>query len=221
MPNSADHSFVYLFVAYRILGGIGVGIASMVSPMYIAEVAPPDKRGSLVALNQFAIIFGMLVVYFVNYTIALQGDAEWLHLFGWRYMFASLGIPSLLFFILLFLAPETPRWLVMKGKTAQAENILTKLAGSAVAKKEIKNIEQSFKSETESSMKHYYRFMITWFVLFAIALIALSMGGVSSALEIAMIGSFFVSLFVPIRSYGFAIDPSGLFAGAESVGCWL
>ncbi len=66
---------MYAFVAYRILGGIGVGLASMVSPMYIAEVAPADRRGNLVAWNQFAIIFGMLVVYFVNYTIALQGDA--------------------------------------------------------------------------------------------------------------------------------------------------
>ena len=69
MPGSGDHTFMYAFVAYRILGGIGVGLASMVSPMYIAEVAPADRRGNLVAWNQFAIIFGMLVVYFVNYTI--------------------------------------------------------------------------------------------------------------------------------------------------------
>ena len=68
MPGSGDHTFMYAFVAYRILGGIGVGLASMVSPMYIAEVAPADRRGNLVAWNQFAIIFGMLVVYFVNYT---------------------------------------------------------------------------------------------------------------------------------------------------------
>ena len=66
MPGSGDHTFMYAFVAYRILGGIGVGLASMVSPMYIAEVAPADRRGNLVAWNQFAIIFGMLVVYFVN-----------------------------------------------------------------------------------------------------------------------------------------------------------
>ena len=88
LPTSSDHSFVYHFVFYRILGGIGVGVASMVSPMYIAEIAPAEKRGSLVALNQFAIIFGMLVVYFVNYFIAQQGDVSWLHQSGWRYMFA-------------------------------------------------------------------------------------------------------------------------------------
>ena len=74
MPGSGDHTFMYAFVAYRILGGIGVGLASMVSPMYIAEVAPADRRGNLVAWNQFAVIFGMLVVYFVNYTILAEYD---------------------------------------------------------------------------------------------------------------------------------------------------
>ena len=75
MPGSGDHTYMYLFVFYRIVGGVGVGLASMVSPMYIAEMAPAEKRGNLVSWNQFAIIFGMLVVYFVNYSIALQGDA--------------------------------------------------------------------------------------------------------------------------------------------------
>ena len=100
MPGSGDHTFMYHFVAYRVLGGIGVGLASMVSPMYIAEMAPADRRGNLVAWNQFAIIFGMLVVYFVNYSIALQGDAEWLHTTGWRWMFASGIIPASLFLFL-------------------------------------------------------------------------------------------------------------------------
>ena len=88
-PGSGDHTFLYHFVTYRIIGGIGVGLASMVSPMYIAEIAPADKRGTLVSWNQFAIIFGMLVIYFVNYAIARQGDADWLHTTGWRWMFAS------------------------------------------------------------------------------------------------------------------------------------
>ena len=82
LPGSGDHTYMYLFVAYRILGGIGVGLASMVSPMYIAEVAPADRRGNLVSWNQFAIIFGMLVVCFLDYTIAMQGDASWVHLDG-------------------------------------------------------------------------------------------------------------------------------------------
>lgn len=214
MPDATDHTFVYHFVFYRILGGIGVGVASMVSPMYIAEIAPPKKRGSLVALNQFAIIFGMLVVYFVNYTIALQGDAEWLHQTGWRWMFASLGIPSILFFILLFFAPETPRWLVMKGQKEKAEGILKRLIGATAAKVELKEIEVSFQNEVESSMKPYYRFMLTWFVLFAVGIIGLTAASVPSALEIAMILSFFIALVVPIKSFGFTIIITGVLLSA-------
>lgn len=85
------------FVIYRIIGGVGVGLASMLSPMYIAEVAPADIRGKLVSFNQFAIIFGQLMVYCVNYSIARSGDALWLNSIGWRYMFASEAIPAILF----------------------------------------------------------------------------------------------------------------------------
>lgn len=213
-PDSGDHTFVYHFVFYRILGGVGVGIASMVSPMYIAEIAPPSKRGSLVALNQFAIIFGMLVVYFVNYFIAQGGDAEWLHQTGWRWMFASLGVPAGLFFFLLFFAPETPRWLVMKGQTVKAEGILTKLVGKAMAAQEIGEIKLSFTKGEESSMKPYYKFMMTWLILFIVGILSLSFLNVSSALEIAMIVSFFVALYVPIKSYGFLIIITGVLLSA-------
>ncbi|MDD1824892.1 sugar porter family MFS transporter [Photobacterium sp. ZSDE20] len=117
----------WVFVLFRIIGGIGVGIASMVSPMYIAEVAPPNKRGALVSCNQFAIIFGMLVVYFVNYGIALAGTEVWLNTVGWRYMFASECIPALLFLTLLFTVPETPRWLALKGRELEARSLLSAL----------------------------------------------------------------------------------------------
>ena len=133
MPGSGDHTFMYAFVAYRILGGIGVGLASMVSPMYIAEVAPADRRGNLVAWNQFAIIFGMLVVYFVNYTIALQGDAAWLNTIGWRWMFASEIIPAVLFLSFLMFVPETPRYLVMRGRTEKALGVLSQFMGTWLA----------------------------------------------------------------------------------------
>lgn len=216
MPGTGDYTFVYHFVFYRILGGVGVGIASMVSPMYIAEIAPPEKRGSLVALNQFAIIFGMLVVYFVNYFIAKQdsGSGEWLHSIGWRYMFASLSIPSILFFLLLFLAPETPRWLIMMGKTNQAEKILTKLIGSTRAAQEVKDIESSFKNEVEVSMMPYYRFMLTWLILFVIIYFSLNLAGYSSSIEVGMIAGFVFALIVPIRSYGFAIIITGVLLSA-------
>jgi len=121
---------VYSFVIYRIIGGVGVGIASMISPMYIAEIAPAGVRGKLVSWNQFAIIFGMLVIYFVNYFIARQGDDQWLTDTGWRWMFFSGSIPAAVFLLLLFFVPETPRYLVMKGQDNKALHVLRRIAGS-------------------------------------------------------------------------------------------
>jgi MFS transporter, SP family, xylose:H+ symportor len=120
---------VYSFVVYRIIGGIGVGLASMLSPMYIAEIAPANVRGKLVSWNQFAIIFGMLVIYFVNYFIARSGNEEWLVTEGWRWMFFSGVIPSGIFLVLLIFVPETPRFLVMKSKDKRALQILNKISG--------------------------------------------------------------------------------------------
>lgn len=129
------------FIIYRIIGGIGVGLASMLSPMYIAEIAPADVRGKLVSWNQFAIIFGMLVIYFVNYFIARGHSDEWLTSTGWRWMFASETIPAGLFFILLFFVPETPRYLVMTDKSDTAMNVLTRLNGKTLAEKILKEIK--------------------------------------------------------------------------------
>lgn len=124
---------VYSFVIYRIIGGIGVGLASMISPMYIAEIAPAKTRGKLVSFNQFAIIFGMLVIYFVNYFIAKQGDEQWLITDGWRWMFFSGAIPAGIFIILLFFIPETPRYLVLNGQEDKALKVLNKIAGEKQA----------------------------------------------------------------------------------------
>ena len=131
----------YSFVIYRIIGGIGVGIASMISPMYIAEIAPANVRGKLVSFNQFAIIFGMLVIYFVNYFIAQQGDEQWLVTEGWRWMFFSGVIPAGIFFILLFFVPETPRYLVMKGKHEKALKVLKKISGNESATRILEEIK--------------------------------------------------------------------------------
>ena len=204
MPGSGDHTFMYAFVAYRILGGIGVGLASMVSPMYIAEVAPADRRGNLVAWNQFAIIFGMLVVYFVNYTIALQGDAAWLNTIGWRWMFASEIIPAVLFLSFLMFVPETPRYLVMRGRTEQALGVLSHLMDRADAGRELEDIRNSFK-EKAPSMKPYFRFMGTWLALFLAGYGLLSWAGNTNALEIALLASFCIALLFPIRSFGVLI----------------
>lgn len=120
---------VFSFVIYRIIGGIGVGLASMLSPMFIAEIAPAKMRGKLVSWNQFAIIFGMLIIYFVNLIIARTGNEEWLINEGWRWMFFSGVIPAGLFLILLMFVPETPRFLVMKGKEDKALKVLNKISG--------------------------------------------------------------------------------------------
>jgi SP family xylose:H+ symportor-like MFS transporter len=132
------------FVFYRILGGIGVGLASMLSPMYIAEIAPPKVRGNLVAWNQFAIIFGMLVIYFVNFGISKSGSGDaWLNSIGWRYMFLSGAIPAGLFLLLLFLVPETPRYLMLKGDESGARAVLDKLVTKEEAEKEFFEIRAS------------------------------------------------------------------------------
>jgi MFS transporter, SP family, xylose:H+ symportor len=137
-------AYMWNFVFYRILGGIGVGLASMLSPMYIAEIAPPKVRGNLVAWNQFAIIFGMLVIYFVNFGISKAGSGDvWLNSIGWRYMFLSGAIPATLFLLLLFLVPETPRFLMLKGNETGARQVLAKLVTREEGEKEISEIRAS------------------------------------------------------------------------------
>lgn len=117
------------FTAFRIVGGVGIGAASIASPLYISEISPTRWRGRLVALNQFAIVFGMLVVYMVNYAIHRAGTAQWNEATGWRWMFASGIAPSLLLLVLIFLVPETPRFLLMKGNKEEAERVARRIGG--------------------------------------------------------------------------------------------
>jgi SP family xylose:H+ symportor-like MFS transporter len=131
------------FIFYRILGGIGIGTASMLSPLYIAEIAPPAQRGRLVTYQQIAIVGGMSIVYFVNWAIAAQGDDTWVLQTGWRYMLLSAAIPATLFLLLLLLVPETPRWLVMKGRREQAHAVLLRLSNETEARTVLGEIEAS------------------------------------------------------------------------------
>lgn len=148
------------FNIYRIIGGIGVGLASAISPMYIAEIAPARIRGTLVSCNQFAIIFGMLVVYFVNYIIR-QGltEAELISI-GWRNMFVSEAFPAAFFALLLFFVPKTPRYLVLTGETEEAYTVLSKINGVEEAKKILKDIKQTSKEKSEKL------FSYGWMVIF-------------------------------------------------------
>jgi SP family xylose:H+ symportor-like MFS transporter len=126
-------SVLIAFNIYRIIGGIGVGLASAICPMYIAEIAPANIRGKLVSWNQFAIIFGMLIVYFVNYFITKGQTIEWINTLGWRYMFFSNAVPAAIFGLLLFFVPETPRYLALAGHDEKALSILTKINGPTIA----------------------------------------------------------------------------------------
>jgi SP family xylose:H+ symportor-like MFS transporter len=139
---------VFSFVIYRIIGGIGVGLASMLSPMFIAEIAPAKMRGKLVSWNQFAIIFGMLIIYFVNLLIARNGNEEWLINEGWRWMFFSGVIPAGLFLILLMFVPETPRFLVMKGKEEKALKVLKKISGERDAPMILQEIKDTLNEKS-------------------------------------------------------------------------
>jgi len=136
-------NLLYMFNFYRIVGGIGVGLASAICPMYISEIAPENIRGRLISFNQFAIIFGMLVVYFVNWGIAEGRSLEWINETGWRYMFFSEAIPAVIFGTLLFFVPESPRYLAMNNKTDRAIDILTKINGAAKAQEVIAAIQIS------------------------------------------------------------------------------
>ncbi|SFC91277.1 MFS transporter, SP family, xylose:H+ symportor [Zunongwangia mangrovi] len=135
------------FIIYRIIGGMGVGIASMLAPLYIAEMAPANIRGKMVSCNQLAIVTGMLVVYFVNYFI-VQGQPEaWIADTGWRYMFLSEVIPAFLFFVLLLFMPKTPRFEVMKGNEEKAKTILDKLNVKSSSDRILSEIKNSFKTK--------------------------------------------------------------------------
>lgn len=135
--GDAGLGLLIMFNIYRIIGGIGVGLASAVTPMFIGEMAPSGIRGRLVSWNQFAIIFGMLVVYFVNYGIAFGETAAWIETMGWRYMFATEAVPALIFFLLLFAVPETPRHLALNNQDEKALSVLNRIYHSVDHSKKV------------------------------------------------------------------------------------
>ncbi len=167
-------TLLVVFNIYRVLGGIGVGMASAICPMYIGEVAPSNIRGMLVSWNQFAIIFGQLVVYFVNFLIlgdhtnpaiesvgqgfskVLATSDPWTISTGWRYMFGSECVPAGLFTILICFVPETPRYLVMIGQDEKALNVLTRINGLTRAKATLEDIKNTITTKTERLFTYGY-----------------------------------------------------------------
>ena len=166
------------FNLYRIIGGIGVGLASAICPMYIAEVAPSNIRGTLVSWNQFAIISGQLIVYIVNFLIlgdnvnpvikAVEGvnqilnpeAAAWTIETGWRLMFLSAVVPSVIFSVLVLLVPETPRYLAMNGQDERALHVLTRINGATAARSILADIKATAEEKTEKL------FTYGWMVIF-------------------------------------------------------
>lgn len=157
-----------VFVAWRMAGGVAIGIASSLSPMYIAEVSPARARGKLVSLNQLAIVIGILLAQLVNWMIADHVPAgasaqqillSWNGQFGWRWMFGVTAIPSAVFFAAMFAVPESPRWLVKKGADAGARRILTRIGGESHASAELAAIEASLVDETG---KGGFRDLLDW-----------------------------------------------------------
>ena len=162
-------SLLVAFNGYRILGGIGVGLASALCPMYIAEISPASKRGKLVSWNQFAIIFGQLVVYFVNFLIVRSHASDpdvvaWTNAVGWRVMFVSEAVPAGLFSLLILLVPETPRYLAIHGQEEKALTVLSNINGEARAREILANIKSTVNAEAKR--KHDKLFAFGFLVVF-------------------------------------------------------
>jgi SP family xylose:H+ symportor-like MFS transporter len=174
--GNPSFNLLIVFNIYRIIGGVGVGLASAVCPMYIAEVSPSEMRGRLVSWNQFAIIFGQLVVYFVNFLIlgdhtnpiiekiaentyaVMPGSDPWTISTGWRYMFGSEAYVALIFTILVGLVPESPRFLALKGNDDKAFSVLERINGTVKAKEILNEIKTT--TDTKSEKLFSYGVMV-------------------------------------------------------------
>ncbi|NLU37290.1 MAG: D-xylose transporter XylE [Bacteroidales bacterium] len=163
--GTAISTLLVSFNVYRIIGGIGVGLASAICPMYIAEMAPAEIRGKLVSWNQFAIIFGMLIVYFVNYFIVFGKDPVWINATGWRQMFLSESLVAATFGILLFLVPETPRYLALIHNDNKALSILTKINGVEKAKEILAEIKETVHEKVEHVLTYGWKVLIIGILL--------------------------------------------------------
>lgn len=155
LGNALASNFA-IFIGWRMLGGVAIGLASNLSPMYIAEVAPAQVRGKLVAINQLTIVVGILLAQYINWFLVRKlptGATDefirnsWFGQQGWRWMFGLTAAPSLLFFLGMLVVPESPRWLAKNGKPERARGILTKIGGDQYARAAVADIESTLASE--------------------------------------------------------------------------
>jgi sugar porter (SP) family MFS transporter len=161
LGTGAAHGFT-TFVAWRIAGGVAIGLASALSPMYIAEVAPAEFRGRLVSVNQLTIVIGVLSAQIVNWVIAepipsnatpAQILTSWNGQVGWRWMFGVTAVPASLFFAGMLLVPESPRWLAKSGLREAARRILARVGGTAYADRALQDIEATLSTERRAALR--------------------------------------------------------------------
>ena len=145
-----------VFVWYRLLGGLGIGLASNLSPMYIGEVSPAEMRGRFVSINQLTIVIGVVLAQAVNWAVARnmppdfteeQILSSWYGQMGWRWMFGAETVPAALFFVLMFFVPESPRWLVKNGRSDTAKRILSRLGGETYGRYQVEDIRRTLSEE--------------------------------------------------------------------------
>lgn len=155
------HSF-HAFITWRIVGGLAIGLASNVSPTYIAEMSPARWRGRLISLNQFSIVTGILAAQIADWMIAQQVpenatrtyiEASWNAQYGWRWMFSAVAFPAVIFFVVSMFIPESPRWLATKARDAQALHVLRRIGGAAYAERELTQIRASLHAENQQSAR--------------------------------------------------------------------
>lgn len=163
--KTAVSNLLVSFNIFRIIGGIGVGMASAICPMYIAEIAPANIRGKLVSWNQFAIIFGMLVVYFVNFFIANGKSIEWINNVGWRHMFVSEAYIAVIFLLMLLLVPETPRYLTLIHEEEKALLVLSKINGIEKANEILIEIKETAHEKVERVLSYGWKVLIIGILL--------------------------------------------------------
>jgi len=148
-------SYLLLVIA-RMIGGLGVGASLIIAPMYIAEISPPNIRGRMVSFNQLNIVIGITVAFFTNYIILELGDhtAAWAETlkfgpYNWRWMLGLETLPAIVYFCALFLVPESPRWLVMKGRIQEGLSIMTRASGAQEAEKDLQAVQLSLKADAD------------------------------------------------------------------------
>ena len=159
--NGLAHSFA-VFIAWRMLGGVGIGLASSLSPIYIAEVAPAKMRGQLVAINQLNIVIGILLAQLVNWWLVRDlpvGATDefirnsWFGQLGWRWMFGLTAVPSVLFFIGMLFAPESPRWLAKNGRSDRSREILNRIGGPQYALAAVDDINSTIAADERGHVR--------------------------------------------------------------------